>query len=179
MDIIYEILLHVDGETLKNFNMTHKHIYPKHFWVNKFKQDNIPVFKDYSLDEYCKILHAKQTYDYITQLMMHEKRNEMIVDLSILPTYLWTMYEIHRSCFSISNNNLMFNYGTSCIPISDDEKTNIMLRTLYEDDQVVIEDSNFDPYYPLTHIQHRIDNKYFAGEKLRKRKDYWEKLNII
>ena len=46
MDIIYEILLYTDVKSLKSFNMTHKHIYTKHFWVNKFKYDQLPVFND-------------------------------------------------------------------------------------------------------------------------------------
>ena len=73
LDMIYEILLYVDVKTLKSFNMTHKHTFSKHFWMNKFKQDQIPVFDDYQLNKYERIITAKHIVDQLYQMILLEK----------------------------------------------------------------------------------------------------------
>ena len=42
-DVLFNILLYSDIQTIKNYNMIKNNVLDKHFWVTKFNQDHLPL----------------------------------------------------------------------------------------------------------------------------------------
>ncbi len=76
-DVLFQVMLHADLNTIENIYMTHKNNY-NYFWKKKFEKDELPIIKPQTSfnqweNEYIKIMIAKMKSDQLLQILQHNK----------------------------------------------------------------------------------------------------------
>ena len=112
-DVLFNILLYSDIQTIKNYNMIKNNVLDKHFWVTKFNQDHLPLLSNPFntiewIKEYIKIDAATirandfmPLYTMDTRIMITYNETQK----PLLIKYLFTQEDYHALSLHLGEKN--------------------------------------------------------------------------